>query len=129
MGGNIVRLLRLRNNVYGTEQRRGAKHSSSRSFEHFYSLYVGHINWEIEGVVPCLRVTNINTIEQNCDLLIIAASDADIGLRANGTTLSNIHTGDVFQQIVNTLHWRTLNFFVVQYSYHSRRLTSRQRCA
>ena len=127
MGGNVARLLFLRHDVDGSEQRRGAEHSSGRSLEHFNALYVCHIHREIEGIVSRLRVADVYAIEEDCDLLEVSAADTDVGLRSNRTTLPHIHAGDVFQQIVNTLHWRTLNFLAVQYSYHSRRLTSGQR--
>ena len=64
--------------------------------------------------------------EQDDDLFLSAASDGDVGLRANGTALADIDAYGQFQQIVNTLHRGLLNVGTLQYSDHSRSLTTRQ---
>ena len=62
-------------------------------------------------------------------MLARGASDADVGLRANGPSLTDIYADGVFQQIVNTLYWRRLYFVAAQYSDHSRCLPQSKRCA
>ncbi len=56
-----------------------------------------------------LRITDINAIEQDSNLLTRTASDTDIRLCTNRSSLTDIHAYGVFQQIINTLYWRRLN--------------------
>ena len=49
--------------VYGSQQRGRPVGSSCRSFKYFYPYDVADIYGYVEGVVTCLRVTNIDTVE------------------------------------------------------------------
>ena len=41
--------------------------------------------------MPCLRITDVDAVEQDCNLLAGAASDTDIRLGTDGTTLTNVN--------------------------------------
>ena len=114
--------------VDGTKQRRCSIDPACWSFEHFNTFDFADVNWEIKHVVSCLRVADVDAVEQDSDLLAVAASDAHVSLRSNRSTLPDIHACGIFQQIVNTLHWRRLYIGSFQYSYHSRSLGACQRC-
>ena len=116
-----------RDDVDGTHKRRCAIDTSGRSFEHFDTLNLTDIDGKIKGIVTALRVADINAVEQDCDLFVVASTDADVGLRSNWSTLADIHSCGVFQQIINTLHRRSLNVATLQYSYHSRCLVAGHR--
>ena len=79
--------------------------------------------------MPGLRVTDVDAVEQDRDLLVGSASHTDVGLRSNGASLADINAYGVLQQIVNTLYRRRLNVPAVQYSYHSRSPACAKRCA
>ena len=70
-----------------------------------------------------LRVTDIDAVEQQDDLVLGTASDGDVCLCTNGPSLTDIHAYSVFQEIVNTLYWCLRNVCAIQYSDHSRSLT------
>jgi len=109
--------------IDGPYKRGGAVDASSRSLEHFYAEDVAQVAGQIEGVVGGLRVAEVDAIEQDGDLLLGAASDADVGLCTNGTALADIDAYGEFQQIVNTLYGSLLNVGTFQYSDHFRSLT------
>ena len=117
----------LGHNVDGPYQRRCTIDASGRTFEHLNALNVRNVEWEVEGIMPCLRVADVNAVEQDSDLLIVAASDTDVGLRSNRSTLADVYAYGIFQQIVNTLYRCRLNVGPLQHSDHSRLLTSGQR--
>ena len=75
-----------------------------------------------------LRITDIDTIKQDCHLLVITPAYTDISLSSNGSSLSHVYAYGILQQIIYTLYRRRLNFLTTQYSYHSRLLTLCQRC-
>ena len=100
-------------------RREDVPYSSCRTFENFYTLNFANVNGEIEGVVSCLRVADVDAVEEDCDLFVVAATYAHVGLRSNWSALTDINACGVFQQIVNTLHWSRLNVGTFQYSYHS----------
>ena len=77
--------------------------------------------------MSCLRVTDVNAVQQDGDLFVVAAAHTHIGLCTDGTALSHIHAHSQFQQIVYTLYCRRLNIVARQYRYHSHLLTLRQR--
>ena len=73
-----------------------------------------------------LWITDVDAIEQDDDLFAGTTSDGDVCLGTNRASLTDIDADGVFQQIVNTLYGSLRNIGTVQYSDHSRSLTSRQ---
>ena len=73
-----------------------------------------------------LWITDVDAIEQDDDLFARTASDRDVGLGTNRASLTDIDAYGVLQQIVNTLYGSLRNIGTIQYSDHSRSLTSRQ---
>ena len=109
--------------VDGTGERRTAKYPSGGSFQNLDALNLADIHGEVKGIVSRLRVADVDAVEQDSHLLVVASADADVCLRANGSSLSHIHSCNIFEQVVNTLHWSRLNIALLQYSNHSRSLT------
>ena len=116
----------FRHNIHRSHKRRGAIDAGGRTLENLDSLNVADVAGEVEGVVPRLRVADVDAVEQDGDLLLRAASDAHVRLGSDGSTLADIHACGVLQKVVNTLYWRRLNIVTRQYSYHSRCLTKCQ---
>ena len=79
--------------------------------------------------MTCLRVADVDSVEQNSYLLVVAAPYANVGLCSYRTTLPHIDGYELLQQVVYTLYRRRLNILSAQYSYHSRLLTLGQRCS
>ena len=79
--------------------------------------------------MPSLCITDVDAVEEDGDLLGVAAADAYIGQGSQRTFLPDIDSGGIFQQIIYTLYRRRLDILTAQYSYHSRLLTDCQRCA
>ena len=77
--------------------------------------------------MACLRVADVDAVEQDGDLLLCSSPDANVGLRSNRSTLTDIDSCCIFEQIVNTLYRRRLNVLAAQYSDHSRRLPQGKR--
>ncbi len=119
----------FRHDVYRPQERRRAEHPSCRPLEHFDALDVADVHGEVEGVVSRLRVADVHAVEQHCDLLVVAAADADVGLRANRPALPHVHPCRVFEQVVDTLCRRLFDVLALQHSNHSGRLSVCQRSA
>ena len=86
----VPRITIAGNDIHRPHQRRGAVDAGSGTFEHFNALDVGKVARQVHGVVGSLRVADIDAVEQDDDLLLSAAPDADVSLRANGTALADI---------------------------------------
>ena len=115
-------------NINRPHQRRRPINPPCWSFNHLDSHDIAQIYGQIHRIVARLWVTDIDAIQQDDDLFGCTASDGDIRLSANGSSLSDIHAYGEFQQVVNTMYGRLRNLCTVQYSYHSRSLTFRQGC-
>ncbi len=81
------------------------------SFQDLNSLDVLQIDWQIHIVMPGLRITHADTVNQNQCLFKGTAADCDIGLNAMRTALTYVHTAHGFQKIGNTVHRQCLDFF------------------
>ena len=120
--------VRLCNDVYGTDKRRYAINTARRTAKDFDTLNFAQIYRQIKGIMPRLRIADIDTIEQDDDVLTCTTSDADIGLCSHGESLSDIYARNVFEQVVDTLRWRSGNGRTIQHLNNSRRLATSQRC-
>ena len=78
--------------------------------------------------MSCLCITDIDAIEEDCDLFRVASTYTYVGQNAQRTFLSDVNSDGIFEQIIYTLYWSGLNIFTTQYSYHSRLLTDSQWC-
>ena len=72
--------------------------------------------------MSCLRVADVDAVEQYGYLLLVSAADADVGLCTDWSALPYVYACRIFKQVVNTLHRGSLNVFLLQYSNHSCRL-------
>ena len=113
----------LGHDVDGTKHRRGTIHSSCRSLQHLDALNLSKVYGKVKGIVSSLWVTDVDAVEQNNYLLIVASTDADVSLGTNGSPLSDIHSSHILEQVIDTLYWRSLNVAAIQYGYHSHSLT------
>ena len=77
--------------VDGSVESRSAHHTCSSSFEHFDALDVGKRNWEIGGVVSCLRIGNADTVEQQGNLVKRTAIDRYVRLYTKAAALTDVH--------------------------------------
>ena len=119
----------LRHDVHRPEQRRCAEYSPGRALDYLDALYVAKAYGQVEGVVTCLRVTDVNAVEKDGNVLARALADADVGLRTHRSALAYVHAYGVFEQVVDTLCWRGGNVLAAQHSYNSRRPAGGQRRA
>ena len=63
MGVDTPFLDPLRHDVHGTYQRRGAIHTTGRSFEHLYALNIADVYREVKGIMPRLWVADVDAVE------------------------------------------------------------------
>ena len=115
-----------RHDVDGSHERRGAVDAACGAFEHLDADNLAQVDGQIHRVVACLRVADVDAVEQEDDLFGSTSTDTDVSLCTNGSTLADIDAYGVLQQIVNTLYGSLRNIGTFQYSYHSRSLTTRQ---
>ena len=118
----------IRHNVHRSYQRRRTINPPSRSFNHLDSHDIAQVYGQVHCIVARLRVTDINAVQQQDNLFGSTASNGNVRLSTNRSSLTDIHANGVFQQIVNTLYRCLRNICTVEYSYHSRSLTLRQGC-
>ena len=118
----------VRHDIHCPHQRRRAIDTTGRTLQHFDANDVAHIAWQVEGIVSRLRITDVDAVQQDGNLLTAAASDANVRLGTKGTALTDVNAYGIFQQVVNTLYWRRLNILATQYSDHSRCLPKCKRC-
>ena len=119
----------VRHHIHRPYERRRAIDASGRAFQHLDADDVAQVARQVEGVVPRLRIADVDAVQQDGYLLAAAATDADIRLGTQRTALPDVNAYGIFQQIVNTLYWRRLNILAAQYSDHSRGLSKGKRCA
>ena len=113
--------------VDGSHERRRSVDSCCRTFEHFDVVDVGLVDRIVEGVVPRLRVADVDAVEQHGNLLAASSADTDVGEGSHRAFLSDVGSCHEFQHVVNTLYRCRLNLVAAQYSDHSRLLTLGQR--
>ena len=101
-GHRILRRL-ARDDVDGAQQGRRPVHARSRALEHLDALDVAQVHREVEGVVPRLRVGDVDPVQQDGDLVIGAAADADVRLHAHRAALAHIHAQGVLEEVVDGL--------------------------
>ena len=83
-----------RYNVDGTHQRLCTINTACRSLEHLDAHDVGHVAGQVHRVVSRLRVTDVDAVQQDGDLLLSAATYAHVSLRANRPSLTDIDARD-----------------------------------
>lgn len=76
-----------------------------------------------------LGVTDIDSVQKNCDLVERPPSDTDVRLYSHVTPLADINPNGILQQIVHTLRRNRSNVVTVEHSYHPCRLTDGHRNA
>ena len=76
--------------------------------------------------MTCLRVVDVHSIKEDCNLLVISTPNTHICLSSYRASLPYINAGNILQQIINTLYRRLGNILTAQYSYHSRLLAFSQ---
>ena len=80
-----------------SDERRGAIDASCRTFEHLDADDVVEIDGQVHRIVSRLWVTDIDTVEQQNNLILCAPSDGDVGLGPDGSPLSDIDAHGVLQ--------------------------------
>ena len=113
-------------NINRPHERRRPVDSPCRSLQHLNPHDVAQVYGQVHRVVARLRVTDIDAVQQEDDLFGSTASNGDVRLSTNRSSLTDIHADGVFQQIVNTLYGSLRNVGTVQYCDHSCSLTFRQ---
>lgn len=74
---------------------------------------VGKCDRKIGGVVPRLRIGDVHSVKENCNLVEGAAVDRNVGLHPETSTLTHIHARSQFQNVVDCLCRRPLNVLAV----------------
>ena len=84
----------LRDDVDGAAETLSAIDATCGAFQHLDALYVADADGEVCRKVSCLRIADVDAVEQQCDLVESAAVDADVRLDTKATALPDIHAGD-----------------------------------
>ena len=92
-----------RDDIDSAQQRRCTIHPCRRALKHFDAFDVAEVHRKVEGVVPRLRISDVDAIQEDGDLVAGAAADADVGLHPHRAPLTHIHAQGVFEQVVDRL--------------------------
>ena len=86
-----------RHDIHRSYQRRRAIDPACRTLDHLDSHDIAQVYGQIHRIVARLRVTDIDAVKQQDNLFGCAASDRDIRLCTNRSSLTDIHAYGVFQ--------------------------------
>ena len=101
-----------------SDQRRGSVNPSGRTFQYLYSLDVAFVHRQIQGEMPCLRVTHVDSVYQYSNLVGGASPHADICLNAHAAPLANVHAYGIFQKVIHRMRRGSLYCNAVQHCHH-----------
>ena len=102
-GGHRVFRSLSRDDVDGAQQGRRSIDPCGRSFQDLDALDVAEVHRKVERVVSRLRVGDVDPVQEDGDLVVSAAADADVRLHAHGAALAHVHAQGVFEQVVDRL--------------------------
>ena len=78
-------------NVYHPIESRGAINPCRRTFKHFDALYVLGRKRKICRKMPGMRGRNVDTIQQDGNLVKVSSTNRDVRLYTKATALTDIH--------------------------------------
>ena len=84
-------------NINRSDERGCTVDTSCRTLEHFDADDVVDVDGQIHRIVPCLRVTDVNAVEQQDDLFGSAATDGNVCLGSDGSPLPDIDADGILQ--------------------------------
>ena len=117
-----------RNDIDSPKERRRAEHSPGRALYNLDAFNLADVHGQVKGVVPRLRVADVNAVEQYGDVLARTSPDAYVRLCPYGTALADVHAHGILQQVIHTLRRRGGNLVASKHSYNPRHAASCQRC-
>ena len=113
--------------IDGAKQGGGPVDARCRAFQDLNALDVAEVDGEVKGVVAGLRVGDVDAVEEDGDLVVGAAADADVGLHAHRAPLAHIDAEGVFEQVVDRLRRRRGDRHAVQQRHDPRAAVERHR--
>ena len=103
-----------RDDIDGAQQRRSPVNPGRRPLEHFDAFDVAKVHRKVERIVPRLRIGDVDSVQQDGDLVVGASADADVGLHAHCAPLAHIHAQGIFKQVVDGLRRGRCDGYAVQ---------------
>ena len=97
-------------NVDSASESRRTKRPRRRAFKDFHALDVVRKNREISRQMSRMRRSDVDAVEADCHLVKRAAAHTNIGLHAVAA-LPNVHAHSIFQEVVDGVDGKFLDFF------------------
>ena len=114
-------------NVDGSGEGLTAIDAASSSFDDFYPLNVIDVDGEVNGQMSRVRIADIDTVEQDGELVFRTSVHADVGLNAEASTLPDVNSCSEFQQVVDRLGTGGFDVLSVNHLYEANGFVGRER--
>ena len=115
--------------VDGSGKCLAAIHSAGTSLNHFDALDVVNAEGKINGQVASVWIGDVDAVEQNGELVLSASVHPYVGLDAESSSLSHIHTCCEFEQVVDGVGAGCLNVLAANDLPQPNGFVGRERCA
>ena len=115
--------------VDGSGKCLAAIHSAGTSLNHFDALDVVNAEGKINGQVASVWIGDVDAVEQNGELVLSASVHPYVGLDAESSSLSHIHTCCEFEQVVDGVGAGCLNVLAANDLHQPNGFVGRERCA